>query len=877
MYESTQDPVEQPKRFNFEDLTLWQALVLFIYRPVRVSREIWRVIAEPDIPNATDQRATDEVFEGDESDGVYSDEYVPSAPAWIERPTQQQRVRWLNREEGGMALVLLLSILFAVLGASTLRDSALDPLLKDQKELSDAPFWLGLSALTYLLGVGAYSMTRRRQAIPALEQAADDRIPEDEASESVDLLEGFVGWIERHMFRIGLVPVAIIFSLLTYRNNIATDVSGNITGIVFTELGFASWVIGIALWYIIFAVDLNGLFQRITGRGEPIEWHLPSIRWRWTHLVLLALMLVAGYFRLTNLDGVPPDMTSDHIEKLIDAVKVDNGIYAVFFENNGGREAFQMYVVAAIADWTGVGFNFRALKYATVIEGMLTIFLSFWVAKALIGRETEERDQLGNWVGLAMAGLLAVSAWHTMLSRLGLRIVLTPLTALLIMYFLVRAIRYNRRIDFVNLGLVLGLGTYFYQANRMLPLVVVGAVAVAMLFGTRLRLAKIWRYSVNLLFAGVLAMVVYIPMYRYSEEFPSEFWSRTYGRMFGDQSFDCLNVETGRLEFCPPTIPEAFDLLREHRYGPDGTLTGFQALRRNYWNAIISYMWEGDGQWITNGGGRPALDEWTSGLYMLGLLAWLVLMLQRRDISLIVLPVGIFIMLLPSALAIAPGLNENPSFTRTSGTVPMVFWVAALPLGWLAYHVVRAGYERTASYAASIALLSAVIYNAALPNFETYFDVYRVGYANAWRPYAQIAAPMQEFVGGRGSYGNAFYVNWPHWLDHRILGSSAGDLAWPNGLVQVQDVYQQILVNEGTIHQYNPDQPLLFYVNKNDTASMQYLEANFPGGQTRYVAIDGIQDFYVYEAPAGWGWLAARLATESARLGCIINCVPGPN
>ncbi|MCB9436195.1 MAG: hypothetical protein H6673_04275 [Anaerolineales bacterium] len=880
MYESTQDPLEQPKRFDFEDLTLWQALVLFIYRPVRVSREIWRVIAERDTPSLADEPSVDEVFEEGEPVGVTPDGLPAPTPTWLERPTRRQRMRWLNREEGGMAAVLLLAIIFAILGTSTLRDSALDPLLKAQKELGDAPFWLVLSALTYLLGVGGYSLSRRRYTTPSTEQPIDDRLIEEEEEDGTarpDLLEGFIGWIERYMFRIGLVPVAIIFSLLTYRNNIATDVSGNITGIVFTELGFASWVISIALWYIIFAVDLNGLFRRITGRGEPIEWHMPSFRWRWTHLALLILMLIAGYFRLTNLDGVPPDMTSDHIEKLIDAVKVDNGIYAVFFENNGGREAFQMYVVAAIADWMGVGFNFRALKYATVIEGMLTIFLSFWVAKALIGRETEERDQLGNWVGLAMAGLLAVSAWHTMLSRLGLRIVLTPLTALLIMYFLVRALRYNRRIDFVNLGLVLGLGTYFYQANRMLPLVVVAAVGFAILFGTRLRWAKIWRYGVNLLFAGVLAMVVYIPMYRYSEEFPREFWSRTYGRLFGERNFDCLNVETGRLEFCPPTFTEAFELLRERNYGPDGTLTGFQALRRNYWDAVISYMWQGDGQWITNGGGRPALDGWTAGLYMLGLWAWLVLMLQRRDVSLIVLPVGIFIMLLPSALAIAPGLNENPSFTRTSGTVPMVFWVAALPLGWVAYHIVRAGYERTTAYMVSIALLGVVIYNASLPNFETYFEVYRVGYSNGWRPYAKIAAPMAEFVEGRGSYGNAFYVNWPHWLDHRILGSSAGDLAWPNGLVQVQDVYQQILINEGTAHQYDPDKPLLFYVNKNDTASLQYLETNFPGGQARYIAIDGIQDFYVYEAPAGWGWLATRLATESARLGCIINCVPGPN
>ena len=57
-----------------------------------------------------------------------------------------------------------------------------------------------------------------------------------------------------------------------------------------------------------------------------------------------------------------------------------------------------------------------------------------------------------------------------MLSRLGLRIVLTPLTTALVIGFLARAMRQNRMRDYMALGFVLGAGIYFYQANRMLPL-----------------------------------------------------------------------------------------------------------------------------------------------------------------------------------------------------------------------------------------------------------------------------------------------------------------------------------------------------------------------------------------------------------------------
>lgn len=913
----------KPAPFVLENLTLMQALELLIYRPVRASRELMRIVlnADQEVPvdevivAETDLSSTD-VIPSEQEDILgtaamprYSpDDLARSA----ERPSWISQYFSLDREQAGTAGIMLFAILFALFGAGLLREAALDPAKKLQNDLNGSPFWLFMAALMYLMVVFIQSrdwwadrLTHWNQWPPAPRQdmipsPTEDRvadeiepaIPDDEIIESVDetYLYGaservtsarlnIFAWVERYAANLFLIPIAMLLSWLAYDRNVTTDPEGKVTGVVFTKSGFTFWILSILLWYVIMVVDLNRLYRSVVIKHQPLKtvlgWQWKPFQWRWAHVGLLLILLAAVYFRMHRLDDVPPEMTSDHIEKLINALDVDQGYYGIFFANNGGREAFQMYLVAAIADWGGVGFNLRALKYATILEGIFTILLSFWVAKTIIGRETEERERLGNWVGLIMAGLMAVSSWHTMLSRLGLRIVLTPLTVLAVTYFLVRAIRYRRRIDFVHLGLMLGFGTYFYQANRMLPILAVVTIALAIVFQSRGQWTIIWRYASNFVLTGIIAIMVYLPMHHYSQQYPREYWSRTYGRIFGERSFDCID-EQGRLDFCPPSILDAIELLKERRYGLDGTLTGYQAFRQNYKDALLSYMWDGDGQWITNGGGYPALDSRTAALYMLGLLVWLVFFLKRRDVALLVIPIGILVMLLPSALAIANGLSENPSFTRTSGTLPFVYFVAALPLALFAQQIIAAGKSRTIYHGLASLVVIYFIFNAARPNYDAYFKTYYEGYERGWKPYHDIAAPLDEFAHGRGSFGNAFYVHTEHWLDHRILGSVAGDFTWPNGLLKIEDVYQFMLENQDSQYVYDPQKPLLFYINPANTQAIDYAMQNFPGGQLREVPVKNGNSFYVYEAPAGWDWLAARLATETARLGCIINCLPGP-
>ncbi len=722
---------------------------------------------------------------------------------------------------------------------------------------------------------------------------------------------GFWEWFQAHAIRLMLVPVALLCSAAAFSANVARDPAGRVVDVVLTTGGFLAWMLSIVLWSAAFGFDwkqartwpqeIRRLPRRAVARARRIE----TI---WTAAALIGIVVLGAYFRLHDLGSTPPEMTSDHIEKLLDALRVSDGYRGIFFPNNGGREGFQMYFVSFLANVFGLGFRFDTLKMATVIEGLITLPALWWMARQIFGSDREQDRQIGNWVGLALAGLVAISSWHVMLSRLGLRIVLTSLTTALVIGFLARAMRHNRTADYIALGIVLGAGTYFYQANRMLPILVVIGILLAaaaqiagrirsgrdlrntLLIGTgfaalaaapvlayialgraldsagygdpgeigeRLDMflpmaVMVWfallslfvrasksnvilQYGSGLMITIILTLALYIPMYHYSKLYPEYFWNRTRGRMFGENAF--VRQENGAMVAYEPSLKEQWNRFWDKR----------DIFVQNYRDDLRMYHWEGDKAWINNAEAHPALDPAAGGLLILGVVLWGVRLARRHDPVDWLLPFAVLVMLLPTAMTLAYTV-ENPSFTRASGTIPPVFLLAALPLGLLLYWVARLPLRVRSvplvGLILALLLLFGLLWEAKKPDWDNFFTDYRLTYSNSWRPYSEIARPLHDFAHGEGSYGNAFMVAYPYWLDHRILGTMAGDIRWPNGLVSVADVQTRIALNQGTRYQLDPTRPLFFMYNVADSEAPVYLEENFPGGETRVYN-------YSYETPTG--------------------------
>ena len=223
---------------------------------------------------------------------------------------------------------------------------------------------------------------------------------------------------------------------------------------------------------------------------------------------------------------------------------------------------------------------------------------------------------------------------------------------------------------------------------------------------------------------------------------------------------------------------------------------------------------------------------------------------------------AIFIMLLPSALSIAFPV-ENPSATRTSGSLPLAYFVAAYGLAWLLLRFERTFQERGAR-TVSVAFCGLLVLGAYGANSSRYFGEYVDRYTIAAQPYSQAGRILRGFAESEGSYGNAFMVAFPYWFDHRAIGIEGGRIDWPNGLITLDSLAQKIRDNAGTPYAFDPDRAVLFFYNTADTAAQDMLLSWFPDASIiQQTTPNDLKDFFTLIAPPpGRAWLVDFMAEQ---------------
>ena len=608
-----------------------------------------------------------------------------------------------------------------------------------------------------------------------------------------------------------LGSVALALSAATY-----VYTAGN----AFTLIGVTAWLLSIALWMIVAAERspdqlVADWVARLTSfKGPALMAPKPRL------VPLAAFILVLGvaiFFRSYRLDTIPNEMTSDHVEKLLDANDVAHGIFHVFFTRNAGREAFQFYFLPIVAAIFGTGMSFLTLKIASVIEGVALVPLMIWFGREVVDRET----------GLFAAGLLAISWWHTLLARLGLRIALTPLVFTLVLIALVRAIRTGSRRSWLWAGVWMGIGVYCYQALRLTPLVAIAAFAVSVTPPLTRALIAQWkgradaplaqlvaenivsRQGLNLLAAGLIALAIFVPMLRVWHDFPADLWNRVINRT------------------------------TNHEVAIEGSPVG--VLADNYVKALGMFNVKGDASWFSAVPGTPVLDLITGSLFFLGVAGWLVRLRARHDPVDAFLLVAGLIMLLPSALSIAFPI-ENPSTTRASATIPVVFLIAAWPVALIRQRW-TAVMGRTVGLALSCLLVGALVGGATAFNYQTYFVRYADSYRHSALNPSEVAVAVRDIIGPDAPLDGVWLQGWPFWHDYRAIGIEAGDITFDNAIVDVPALtsYLSDLPGEFAIR------PLVFILHPQDREALRVLREHFPNGEPvyRHSQIEG-RDFILF-------------------------------
>jgi len=528
---------------------------------------------------------------------------------------------------------------------------------------------------------------------------------------------------------------------------------------------------------------ISRIWKTITNH----KWEINISRWT---LVFVAASMLIVFFRVYRLNTVPPEMFSDHAEKLLDVWDVLHGQTNIFFPRNTGREGFQMYLTAGVISLIGTGYTFLSLKIGTVLCGILTLPFIY-----LLGVEIANRR-----VGLIALAFAGIAYWPNVISRIALRFTLYPFFFAPALYFFLRGIRSSNRNYFILAGLFVGVGLHGYSPYRIVPIIFILAVGLYLLHRQSIGFRK--EAILGLLLMGLISLIVFLPLLNYSLANPDNFSYRTLTRV-------------GTIERAYPGSPLLIFL-------------------DNLWDAMTMFAWDNGEVWVLSVTHRPALDIVSGVLFYSGFGLLLIRYIRRRHWLDLFLILSIPLLMMPSILSIAfPA--ENPSLNRTAAALVPVFLLIGLSLdGFLSgieFHI-AAPVGRGLVWVIGILLLVWSGYQ----NYDLVFNQYQQNYAHSSWNTSEIGEAIKDFTVTIGSQENAYVVAFPHWVDTRLVGINAGfptkDFAiWPED-------FQKTAEDQGV---------KLFIVKIDDSDSMTALQNLYPEGiLQRHTSEVPNKDFYQF-------------------------------
>ncbi len=559
------------------------------------------------------------------------------------------------------------------------------------------------------------------------------------------------------------------------------------TGNLFNLINVSIWIAGqILVWRSLFVPEnwfkkIKQSWQRFITDGIQIS--------PWT-LLVFGVFLITAFYRLYMLEQVPPEMFSDHAEKLIDVTNVLRGENYIFFPRNTGREAFQMYLTAAMARIFGTGLSFTSLKLGTCLVSLFS--LPFYY---LLGKEIKNKE-----VGLLAMFFAGIAYWPNVIARVALRFALYPAFVAPTLFFLVRGLKKKRWNDFLFAGLALGIGLHGYSPFRIVPFAV---ILVLLIYFIHTRSRESLRTAViALLLVGFISLLVFLPLGRFAMTNLDMFTYRMSTRM--------TDVEIA----LPGTFMSIF--------------------MSNLWKALIMFQWDNGQIWVHSIPDRPALGIISAAMFSLGVVLTVIRYLKTRnwiDLSLLLL---IPLLMLPSILSIAfPA--ENPSLNRSGGAMIPVFLIIALFVENLAVNLKSLIKDSSGKWFSTVVVLILAVISMQINGRLVFVDFYREFRIRAWNT-SEIGAVIREFSSNIGDDGQAWVVPYTHWVDTRLVGIHA--------LGEVRDM---ALWQHDLEYSKNVPAPKLFIYKPEDDETLRILQELYPNGATGQFdsEVEG-RDFMLY-------------------------------
>lgn len=457
--------------------------------------------------------------------------------------------------------------------------------------------------------------------------------------------------------------------------------------------------------------------------------------------LLVAIMLVAVFFRFYQITNMPGGLFPDEAANGLDVNLMQQGHLQPFYERGNGREALFFYMEWASMEMFGRGvWQFHVVS---AFIGVLATLLCFLVARQLFSIN-DPADRQVRWratnVALLAAFLMAASSWHVVLSRTALRANLIPLVAALTFFFLLRtysAATLRARLLWSALtGAAFALGFYTYIAYRMMaPIMLVLLLWPWLAQGFTAGIKRYWKLVAALMIGFI---IVIFPIAKYFYTHAGSFVGRS-----------------GQVSIFNP------DLNHGHLAATFVDVTK---------KSILAYFTHGDLNWRHNISGFPFLSPVVSPFFALGLILVTFFALRyvlrpkrfASDWKHFLLALWFWAMLLP-VVTTAEGI---PHGLRSIGTIPAVFIITSFGIYRFVFvilTIIGLRHRETTPWKVRLiegALIAVVPVFAATIILQTYFAyfVYAANSPENFYFFRSDLTPVSQYLNANGHKNNTYLV-----------------------------------------------------------------------------------------------------------------------
>ena len=381
----------------------------------------------------------------------------------------------------------------------------------------------------------------------------------------------------------------------------------------------------------------------------------------------LLILLAAAFFRFYRLQEMPPGLWWDEAQTGIVAKAILNGHFPPIYDLRINAGTLASYAVAA---WFKLlDTSIFSLRSYTAFVGMITVFISFYFFRVFFNR----------WWSLMGMALIAISRWLFSINRVAMATIdETILLTFAVFIFYTRALRFNKYIDYISTGILLGLGFYLHTGARVLPVVIGVDLIIRMISEPKSDLKKSFKQVIIMI---CIAFFVALPMFNYILDHKDDYFKRSKETLLANE------------------YPGWYPL---------------PLLVDNFVNYMEMYPYSGDWHPRHNVDREPQLPPFISILGMIGF-ALCFKRYKSRESRLFLL--AFFLISLQGVLTIH---NGTANLNRVAENIPIVYLWAITGAVYLACGIRSIFGDRLSNYLIPVVMVG-IIASSALTGYHKYF------------------------------------------------------------------------------------------------------------------------------------------------------------